>query len=109
MTLPDGMTEAEQLESAVLAAEKSKAASNDDTEPSPKISPSQIVYDECMKDVQIEYAAWCAGKKQYDAEMTAVAQCSDSLHLDSSDKSECLARQTQPTWASPSDVNDQNR
>ena len=77
---------AEQLESAVLAAEKSEAASNDDPEPSPKISPSQIVYDECMKDVQIEYAAWCAVKMQYDAEMTAVAQCSDSLHLDSSDK-----------------------
>ena len=76
---------AEQLESAVLAAEKSKAVSNDDAEPSPKISASQIVYEACLKDVQVEYAAWCAVKMQYDAEMTAVAQCSDSLHFDSSD------------------------
>jgi hypothetical protein len=76
---------AEQLESAVLAAEKSKAVSNDYVELSPKDTASQIVYEACMKDVQVEYAAWCAVKIQYDAEMTAVAQCSDSLHFDKTD------------------------
>ena len=76
---------AEKLDSAVLEAEKSKAESTKHVEPTPKISPSQIVFEECMKDVKVQYAAWCAVKNQYDAEMTAVALCSDSLQLGSTD------------------------
>ena len=28
----------------------------------------RVIDEECMKEMQIEYAAWCAVKMQYDAE-----------------------------------------
>ena len=77
----------ERLESAVLAAEQSKLEDVDLAEPAPKISASEIVFEACLNDVKTEYAAWSAVKVQYDTEMKAVAKCSDSLHLSSSDVS----------------------
>ena len=77
----------QQRDEALHAAASMVAASpSHSVEPEKMVSAAQIVFEECMKNVRKEYAAWCTVKTQYDAEMKAVAESSDSLQITQGDK-----------------------